>query len=107
MRVNNDEGIAHQFFTWMDIDQSTGRVYLVFYDRRNLEGNATNVYLAYSDDGGKTFTNELISESNFTPSEGVFFGDYNNISVMNGMVRPIWTRYEKGRLSIWTALINH
>lgn len=107
VRVNNDEGKAQQFFTWMDIDQSNGRVYIVFYDRRNLEGNATNVYLAYSDDGGKTFTNELISESTFTPSESVFFGDYNNISVKDGMVRPIWTRYEKGRLSIWTALINH
>lgn len=104
--VNNDNSNRHQFFSWMDVDPITGIVYLVFYDRRETSGNATDVFLAYSSDGGKTFMNKKISESSFTPSEKIFFGDYNDISAYNGMVRPIWTRYENGSLSVWTALID-
>ena len=106
IRVNNDNPGKHNFLTWMDIDPITGFVYIVFYDRRNYTDNKTDVYLAYSTDGGQTFTNRKISESPFTPSEHVFFGDYNNLSVYNGTVRPIWTRYEKNKLSVWTSLID-
>ena len=106
IRVNDDAPGKHQFFPWLAVDNSTGHLYAVFYDRRDHDDQATDVYLATSTDGGVTWINERISESPFTPVEGVFFGDYNNISAVNGVVRPIWTRYEKGRLSIWTALIN-
>jgi Neuraminidase (sialidase) len=105
-RVNDDGKGKHQFFNWMAVDPATGYVYVVFYDRRAYSDNQTDVYLAYSKDGGDTFTNVKISESPFTPTDGIFFGDYNNISVYNGMIRPIWTRYENGKLSIWTALID-
>ena len=104
--VNNDTNNSQQFFTWMDIDQSTGFLYFVFYDRRNHNDELTDVYLALSKDGGNTFENYKISESPFWPSSSVFFGDYTNISVQNGIVRPIWTRLHVGQLSIWTALIN-
>ena len=107
VRVNDDTGDADQFFTAIDVDQLTGYVYCVFYDRRNHPGsNKTDVYLAVSKDGGKTFENMRISESPFLPVQGPFFGDYNDISVVDGHVRPIWTRMDKGRLSVWTALID-
>lgn len=107
IRVNDDPPGKHQFFTWMTIDQSTGYLYFVFYDRRNHSNNATDVYMAVSYDGGGTFTNFKVSESPFTPSGGQFFGDYNNISAVNGMVRPIWTRRENnGSLAIYTAIVD-
>ena len=106
IRVNDDAPGKHQFFTWMAIDDSSGHIYVVFYDRRNHDGNMTDVYLATSTDGGKTFTNELISESAFDPTGCPFFGDYNNISAQDGHVRPIWTRYEDRKTSIWTAIID-
>jgi hypothetical protein len=106
VRVNNDSGKAHQFFPWLAIDQATGDLHIVFYDRRRNEGLATDVYLASSADGGLTWTNERISESPFTPTQTVFFGDYNNISAYNGVIRPVWTRCVDGKLSVWTALIN-
>ncbi|MEM9024361.1 MAG: sialidase family protein, partial [Bacteroidota bacterium] len=105
-RVNDDAGKAHQFFSWMAVDQTTGYLYVVFYDRRNHAEHETDVYLAYSTDGGASFTNVKISESPFVPDKSVFFGDYNNISVHGGVIRPIWTRYAGRKLSIWTALIN-
>jgi hypothetical protein len=104
IRVNDDSGIYHQFFTYMAIDQVTGYLYFVFYDRRNYPDENTDVYLAVSQDGGETFINRKISESPFFPNEGVFFGDYTNITVNNGIVRPIWTRLNNGQLSIWTHL---
>ena len=110
-RVNNDGRGKHQFFPWMTVDQVTGYVYVVFYDRRNYEDNQTDVYLAVSKDGGTTFSNIKISESPFTPDAGVFFGDYNNITAYNNVIRPIWTRFgtvpiiDNG-LSIWTAIID-
>ena len=86
----------------MDIDQTNGNLHFVFYDRRNHSDTNTDVYLAYSIDGGGTFVNQQISEEPFVPSSGVFFGDYTNITVHDNVVRPIWTRLQSGQLSIWT-----
>lgn len=104
VRVNDDGAGNQQFFTWMTIDQTTGYLYFVFYDRRNHTTDATDVYMAVSKDGGATFTNEKISELPFTPNASVFFGDYNNITAHNGIVRPIWTRMDTGQMSVWTHL---
>lgn len=65
--MNDDQPGKHQFFTWMTIDQSTGYLNFVFYDRRNHSNNATDVYMAVLYDGGETFTNFKVSESPFTP----------------------------------------
>lgn len=102
IRVNNDDTKRHQFLTWMDIDQTNGNLFFVFYDRRNYDDIKTDVYMAISTDGGATFQNTRISESPFEPNDGVFFGDYTNIVAHNNIVRPIWTRFSEGRLSIWT-----
>jgi hypothetical protein len=101
-RVNNDNSSRHQFFTWMDIDQSNGNLHFVFYDRRNYTDSQTDVFLAFSRDGGKKFTNKKISDEPFIPNKGIFFGDYTNITAHKNIVRPIWTRLHDGQLSIWT-----
>ena len=106
IRVNDDKKGAQQFLTWMSVDPITGSIYIVFYDRRNYNDTQTDVYLASSKDGGITWVNERISESPFDATGGVFFGDYNNISSVDGVVRPIWTRQEGKETSIWTAIIN-
>jgi hypothetical protein len=106
LRVNDDPEGRHQFFSWMDIDPVTGYVYIVFYDRRNYDDNRTDFYLAYSVDGGKTFVNKKISKSPFIPTSSVFFGDYSNVVAYDGRVRPVWTRADKTKLSLWTALID-
>ncbi len=106
-RINDDTSKRDQFFSWIACDPVSGYLYTVFYDRRNTKGNETEVYMANSVDGGKTWKNEKISEKPFTPNDRVFFGDYNHIDAFDGMVRPIWTRMEKdGGMSIWTALID-
>lgn len=109
IRVNNDSPLvkAQQFFSWMTVDQANGDLYFVFYDRRNYPqgaGNETEVFLAISKNGGQSFKNVRISESPFQPNEGIFFGDYTNITAHNGIVRPIWTRLHQNSLSVWTDI---
>jgi hypothetical protein len=107
VRVNNDPPGKEQFFTWMTIDQTTGDLYFVFYDRRNYSDNlTTDVYMARSTNGGTTFTNTLISSSPFVPNQSTFFGDYTNITAANGKIRPIWARLNNNSLSVWTAIID-
>lgn len=106
IKVNNDNSGRHQFFTWMAVDRTDGNIYIIFYDRRDTQGNATDVYLACSNDGGKTFGNIKISESSFIPSSKVFFGDYSNIDAHNGKIHPIWSRMDNSNTSIWTTILT-
>lgn len=106
IRVNDDVPGKHQFFPWLAVDQTTGKLYVVFYDRRNYQDTRTDVYVASSSDGGKTWLNEKVSDSPFVPDASVFFGDYNNISAHDGIVAPIWTRCDQSRTSIWTTIMK-
>ncbi|MDX5448236.1 MAG: glycoside hydrolase [Bacteroidota bacterium] len=105
IRVNDDETKTEQFFPWLAVDPVTGYLAVVFYDRRNHDDDlTTDVYLAWSKDAGQTWVNEKINEGSFKPHPFVFFGDYNNIAIYNGVVRPIWTELIEKKLSIWTSL---
>ena len=106
IKVNQDESESHQFFTWMTVDQSTGYIYFVYYDRRNYNDTQTDVYISTSRDGGDRFVDTRVSKSSFTPNPKLFFGDYLNIDAVNGVVRPIWPRMDNGSFSLWVALVQ-
>ncbi len=111
IRVNDDSSLNHHFFPSMALDPVTGRIYIVFYDRRNYIGgqpwsvSMTDVYLARSADGGESFTNEKISENAFEPFSKVFIGDYIGITAYDRHVYPVWMRMDDSLLSVWTAQI--
>ncbi len=105
IKVNDDNTTRHQFFVWSTIDLSTGNLWFVFYDRRNTTGAATDVFVAKSTDGGNTFENFKVSESSFTPTSGVFFGDYTNIAAWDGKIYPFWMRLQ-GSLSVLITVIQ-
>ncbi len=104
-RINADAPGRHQFSPAMAIDQATGHIFVVYYDRRDYEDNQTDVYLAYSWDGGSTFKEKRISESPFLATEVPFF-DHISISAHNGMIVPVWTRTDNEKLSVWTTVIS-
>lgn len=106
IKVNKDKTETHQFFSWMTIDQKTGYLYVIYYGRSAYDDNQTDVMLAVSKDGGNTFKNYKISESPFVPEENAYFGDFINISAVNGVIRPVWTRMDDTITSIWTAIID-
>lgn len=106
LRINQDGPGKHQFLPWMTVDQATGYLYIVYYDRRAYDDLQTDVYLAYSTDGGSSFKEVKISESPFIPTDTKFFGDYTNIDAHKGVIAPIWTRMDDGRTSVLTAIIK-
>jgi hypothetical protein len=108
IKVNQDGTRSHQFMTAIAIDQTNGDLHLVFYDRHKYKANSnqTDVVWCMSKDGGNTFQQQTISEKSFVPDEKVFFGDYLGIAAVNGQIRPIWPRMDKGKITLWTALID-
>jgi hypothetical protein len=106
MRINQDGPGKHQFLPWLAVDEGTGYIYIIYYDRRAYDDLQTDVYIAYSTDGGNIFKETKISESPFIPDDAKFFGDYTNISVHHGVVAPIWTRMDNGKTSVYTAVIK-
>lgn len=106
IKLGNDKDNRHQYLPWMTIDQTTGYIYVVFYDRAGYEDNQTDVCMAYSSDGGITFKTVKISETPFIPTDSHFFGDYNNISAHKGVIAPVWTRMDEGKTSVWTTIIK-
>ena len=107
VRVNDDGPGKHQFFSWMALDQTSGYLYIIYYDRRDHDDLNTDVYLAYSINGGNSFVNKKISDTPFVPTKEVFFGDYTNISAHDGRICAVWTRMDEGKTSIWATVIEH
>ena len=105
-RVNKDAPGKHQFMPVMTVDQATGVVYVVYYDRRAYDDLRTDVYLAYSLDGTGHFSEIKISESPFIPSPDKSMGDYIGITAYKGVIAPIWTRMDDGHTSVWTTVIK-
>ena len=106
-RVNNDTGTSHQFFPWLTVDPTTGSISIVYYDRSNTVGDATDVTVAVSNNGGASFNCIPVSESSFTPWSSVFFGDYIGIDSRDGVTYAIWMAMDGGDLSVWMAkLVN-
>lgn len=109
IRINSD-GCRMQarqhFMSWLSVDRFTGYLYTLFYDRRNHEGDTTDVYLAVSKDGGNSFVNFRINDNSFVPTAEDFFGDYICVQSFNNIVRPLWMQLNNHKLSIWTVLLN-
>ena len=105
-RVNDDAPGRHQFFHWATVDPVTGHVWVAFYDRRDTEGDATDVFVALSTDGGDSFRNVKVSESSFVPDARLFLGDYIGIAAWDGRAYPVWTRIDANASSVWMALVE-
>lgn len=105
-RINKDGPGKHQFMPAMAVDQVTGHIYVVYYDRRAYSDTQTDVYLAYSDNNGETFKEIIISESPFLPVMSKSQNYYINIAAHDGFITPIWTRMDDGKASVWTAVIK-
>jgi hypothetical protein len=88
------------------VDQVTGKVWVVFFDRRNYADANTDVFMAVSEDGGDTFTNFKVSESPFLPFSTVFFGHYLGLTAHNDHVFPVWNRMDDGENSLLGAIVD-
>lgn len=104
--IGGDKGGKHQYLPAMTVDQVTGFIYIVYYDRSGYDDNQTDVYLAFSNDSGATFKNVKISESPFIPVESTSLGDYISIAAHNGIITPVWIRIDDSKRSVLTTVIK-
>lgn len=103
-RVNQDplgKGKEH-YFPWITCDPASGKLFVIFYDDRDVSSTDCEVFVACSADGGTTWCDFKVSDVSFTPSpvpglaDG-YFGDYLGISAREGKVYPAWTDNRSGR----------
>ncbi|MFN8335910.1 MAG: sialidase family protein [Cyclobacteriaceae bacterium] len=105
-RVNNDTPGKHQYLPSMTFDASTGNIYIVYYDRRNYVNETTDVYIAFSKDGGASFKNVKISDAPFVADGAVTTGNFIGISAHDGTIAATWTRTENGTASVWLSVMK-
>jgi hypothetical protein len=96
--VNDDGGNNSQFLPWLDVDQQTGLVSVVWYDARNDANNQkVEVFVATSEDGGANFLpNILVSDGQSDQSTnnpnrypGSYL-EYIGIAVFDCEAFPVW-----------------
>lgn len=97
----NDVASGHQYNPWLAVDQTTGYVYILYFNR-NDEG-MTDVYLSYSTDGGSSFKNVKVSESAFKTERVASC----HITVGKGTIVSAWTQADQGKTSLLTTVIKH
>jgi hypothetical protein len=70
-------------------DDAKGQISVVYYA---IEDSAfrTNVYVAYSSDGGTTFNNLKVSDKAFVTRDGTPGGHYIGIAAYGGISYPAW-----------------
>ncbi len=108
-RINQDKPGRDQFLPRISIDPSNGFVYILYYDRRDYTDNQTDVYLAWSTDGGNQFKEKKITEKPFIAdiNSQDYLTDFIDLSAQKGIIVPVWTASENGKQQVWTAVIKH
>jgi hypothetical protein len=104
LRVNKDEPGAHQYSPKIAVDQASGFVYAVYFDRRANNGNLTDVYLAYSGDAGSSFVEKKINDAPISPDGKV--PELLSVSAHKGTIHVMWTTNESGKTKVNSAILK-
>jgi hypothetical protein len=111
-RINSDSTAGkHHYFPWIACDQANGYLSIVFYDNRNCSATEAEAWMAYSTDGGETFTDLKVSDVTFTPSPiplmaQKYMGDYLAIDAFGGKTFPCWTDTRTGHCLTYVSPIE-
>jgi hypothetical protein len=112
--INNQASLNDQFNQALAVDESTGRIAIIYYDTvGDSTRKTTNVYYQTSADNGATWsaatkvttasTNETIAGAD----SGNQYGDYNSLTGWASKFLPSWTDRRSGaKEEIWTAPIT-
>ncbi len=111
--INNRAGKTDQFNQWLAVDETNGRIGVIYYDTvGDATRRTTNVWYQSSANDGSTWSVPLkvttgrTDETGGGAELGNQYGDYNSLSGFMGKFFPSWTdRRGGGREGIWTAPI--
>lgn len=108
---DDDEGYpVDQFHPWITVDP-LGRVWVVFYDRRNDPNNYLfDVYFTVSTDGGQTWRdNERVTSVSSDPQAGSragLLGEYIGLCASENTAHMVWTDTRLGDQDVFGAVID-
>ncbi len=95
-----------QFFPAATIDTLTNTFQMLYYDRSQTQGNATQVkFLLWPLDGSQAQI-VTVNRSPFTPVKFPFFGDYIGMDAYNGLSALIWTEIRNFGTQVHTAVLE-
>ncbi|MBX3042931.1 MAG: T9SS type A sorting domain-containing protein [Candidatus Kapabacteria bacterium] len=106
-----------QFWQWMSIDPLNGDLSIMYLDSRNdAENIMVECYVSYSSDGGNTWIDRRVSDTQsdlrLNPFSGrSFAGDYSGSAFYDGIIYPSWVDMRNAVFNIsdsdiFTAIIN-
>jgi len=111
VRVNSVSLPGDQFFPWLSVDPSDGRVDVAFYGRNDINGLLISAYLARSVDGAASFEEHQISSAAFDPriqagviagpGASIGIGDYIGLKAEGGQSHLLWTDTRNGKQEIF------
>ncbi len=112
--INNQASKNDQFNQWLGVDETTGRLAIIYYDTVNdATRKKTDIWYQTSTDDGVTWsaavkiTTAMTDETVAGADSGNQYGDYNSLSIFAGRIFPSWTdRRSGGHEEIWTAPIT-
>src|SRR5258708_7839321 len=114
VKINNQSGLNDQFFPWLVVDDTNGKVSLVYYERvGDSTRTSTTLYYQSPPDAGQPGSAPLkgttasTNETTAGADSGNQYGDYIGLDGISGLFFPSWTdRRSGGHEEIWTAAIQ-
>jgi hypothetical protein len=114
VKINNPSGRNDQFNPWLAVDETTGRLGVMYYDTVADPGRKkTDVWYQTSTDDGATWspalkvTTAMTDETVAGADTGNQYGDYNGLSGYANTFFASWTdRRNNAREEIWTASLT-
>ena len=101
------------WFPWIAVDDSTGRVWVDYYSFDKPTGFLTNTYVAVSPNGGNTWFNRVVSDvphktaaidnNNFAYG---YAGDYIGLAVYGGKATAVWMDDRTGDWQVYATSIT-
>jgi hypothetical protein len=112
--INNQASLNDQYNQWMGVDETTGRLAVIYYDTVNSSTRKkTDIWYQTSGDDGVTWTaaakvtTAQTDETIAGADSGNQYGDYNSLSIYAGKIFPSWTDRRGGaKEEIWTAPVT-
>jgi hypothetical protein len=110
-RINNDAvgNGKEQWFPALSVDPVDGSVNIAYYDRGTHDGTLTDMTLARSVDGGRTFAYTKVNPEPHDINKVGFFGDYIGLDSLGGRVALLWMHPfgNMKRLGISSAVLDY
>lgn len=111
--INNQASLNDQFNQWLAVDESTGRVGIIYYDTVSDPGRKkADVWYQTSEDDGASWSapfkvTTAPTDETTAGSNSFQYGDYNGMSAWAGDFFPAWTdRRNNAAEEVWTALVS-